>query len=99
MSASKIGSGNENFDRLLERLGYAYDQSQGIFVSILHAWQRDFGYCRLYDEAAALFSMIIDCEPIYFSYGGKRWLIGSERPVCFDHRRRDRRVLGRFARY
>ena len=75
MSASKIGSGNENFDRLLERLGYAYDQSQGIFVSILHAWQRDFGYCRLYDEAAALFSMIIDCEPIYFSYGGKRWLI------------------------
>ena len=75
MSGKKYGSGNETFDRLLERLGFAYDHSQDIFISILHPWQRDYGYCRLYDEAAALFSMIVDCEPIYFEYRGKRWLI------------------------
>jgi hypothetical protein len=38
-------------------------------------WQRKMGYCRLYDEASAPLNMIIDCEPVYFEYGGKRWLI------------------------
>ena len=33
------------------------------------------GYCRLYDKAAPNFNMIMDCEPVTFSYGGKRWLI------------------------
>ncbi len=55
--------------------GFAYDSTQDIFYSDMDAWQRDFGYCRLYDEAAALMSMIIDCEPIYFDYAGKHWLI------------------------
>lgn len=55
--------------------GYSYDQYQDIFYSNLDAWQRRFGYCRLYDEAAALLGMIVDCEPIYFEYGNKRWLI------------------------
>lgn len=55
--------------------GYAYDQRQDIFYSILDPWQKKFGYCRLYDEAAAPMGMIIDCEPVYFEYGGKKWLI------------------------
>lgn len=41
----------------------------------MDCWQRETGYCRLYDEAAPLFNMIMDCEPVVFSYGGKRWLI------------------------
>jgi hypothetical protein len=41
----------------------------------MDAWQRKYGYCRLYDEAAAPLSMIIDCEPIHFTYGNKKWLI------------------------
>lgn len=69
------GTGNIDFDRMLASLGYAYDAKQDIFYSTLDAWQRNFGYFRLYDEAAALFSMIMDCEPIYFTYAGKRWLI------------------------
>jgi hypothetical protein len=69
------GTGNDALDQLLDSFGYAYDAKQDIFYSTLDAWQRDFGYFRLYDEAAALFSMIMDCEPIYFSYAGKRWLI------------------------
>lgn len=55
--------------------GFAYAPGQGIFYSRKDAWQRRYGYCRLFDEAAAPFSMIIDCEPIYFEYEGRRWLI------------------------
>lgn len=55
--------------------GYAYDARQHIFYSRDDAWQRRIGYCRLYDEAAALTGMIIDCEPVTFEYGGKKWLI------------------------
>lgn len=36
---------------------------------------RKFGYCRLYDELAPSLNMRIDCEPIYFQYDGRRWLI------------------------
>ena len=74
MNNSK-GTGNENLDRILASAGYAYDPKQDIFYSILDAWQRNYGYFRLYDKAAPLFSMIMDCEPIYFTYAGKRWLI------------------------
>lgn len=55
--------------------GFAYEPKQDIFYSDMNAWQRDFGYCQLYDEAAAAMNMIIDCEPAYFEYGGKKWLI------------------------
>lgn len=65
----------DGFDELLYISGYTYDVAQDIFYSHPKAWQKDFGYCRLYDEAAAPFSMIIDCEPIYFEYNGRRWLI------------------------
>jgi hypothetical protein len=55
--------------------GYSYDTKQDIFYSNMDPWQRKMGYCRLYDEASAPLNMIIDCEPIYFMYGGKRWMI------------------------
>ena len=61
--------------KAIETAGYSYDSMQDIFYSNMDAWQRDMGYCRLYDEAAAPMGMIIDCEPIYFEYEGKRWLI------------------------
>jgi len=55
--------------------GFAYSKDQDIFYSTHNAWQRSFGYSRLYDEAAAHFAMIVDSEPVYFDYDGKRWLI------------------------
>lgn len=73
-----IGTDRERLEELnrdLKPFGFAYDPSQDIFYSLMDCWQRNFGYCRLYDEASAVFSMIIDCEPIYFRYGGKKWLI------------------------
>jgi hypothetical protein len=55
--------------------GYDYDWTQDVFFSTRNPWQKQFGYCRLYDEAAAPLGMIVDSEPIYFDYGGRRWLI------------------------
>ncbi len=63
------------FEQLLGYTGFAYDPDQDIFYSRFDAWQRDFGYCRLYDEAAAPAGMVIDSEPVQFEYDGKRWLI------------------------
>lgn len=59
----------------LEPFGFACMEEQNVFYSIKNAWQRKHGYCRLFDEAAAPLSMIIDCEPIYFEYNKKYWLI------------------------
>lgn len=73
-----IGDLPERVQKLNEEimpLGFAYDPGQDIFYSILNPWQRKFGYCRLYDEACAPMSMIIDCEPITFEYAGRKWLI------------------------
>jgi hypothetical protein len=62
-------------NRDLEPFGFAYYPPQDIFYSNMVCWQRECGYCEFYDEASAAFSMIIDCEPIYFDYEGKKWLI------------------------
>jgi hypothetical protein len=73
-----IGSDSEQLEELnkdLAPFGFKYEPYQDIFYSLLNSWQRDFGYCRLYDEATAPLSMIIDCEPIRFEYAGKRWMI------------------------
>jgi hypothetical protein len=66
---------DDKLEEIIEAAGYSYDENQDIFYSNMNAWQRDMGYCRLYDEGSALFGMIIDCEPIYFEYKGRRWLI------------------------
>ena len=63
------------FNRYIAFTGFLYDRAQDIFYSSVNAWQRVYGYCRLYDEASILSGMIIDCEPVEFTYNGKRWLI------------------------
>lgn len=65
----------EELNNDLETFGFAYDQYQDIFYSLMYPWQRSMGYCRIYDEATVPMSMIIDAEPIYFNYNGKKWLI------------------------
>lgn len=65
----------DEVNRIIYAYGYSYDKRQDMFYSTLNASQREIGYCRLYDELAAPFGMIIDCEPIYFEYDNKKWLI------------------------
>jgi hypothetical protein len=73
-----LGSSSERLaelNRELKSFGFAYEPYQDVFISLMYPWQRELGYCRLYDEASTAMSMIIDCEPIRFEYGGRRWLI------------------------
>lgn len=60
---------------LLAAAGFAYDRRYDHFYSLKDCWQRETGYCRLYDEGSTSFNMVMDCEPIEFEYGTKRWLI------------------------
>ena len=62
-------------NELVNPFGFEYLLSQDIFTSRKDAWQRDFGYCHLYDKSADLFNMVFDCEPIYFDYEGCTWMI------------------------
>ncbi len=65
----------ELLDELLAPFGYAYVPSQDIFTSRVDAWQRDLGYCALYDKAAARLNIVFDSLPVYFDYQGRTWLI------------------------
>lgn len=65
----------QSLNNFLRPYGYEYDMEQDIFYSIIDAWQREMGYTRLFDESAAPMSMIIDCEPIYFEYDNRLWMI------------------------
>ncbi len=72
----KLAIDYNRFGREINSAGYAYDEKQDIFYSTHDAWQRDYGYCRLYDELAGpIGGFVFDSEPIYFEYAGKRWLI------------------------
>lgn len=62
-------------NELVEPLGYQYDIHQDIFTSTIDAWQKHYGYTELYDKAAPYTGMIFDCQPVYFNYDDKTWLI------------------------
>jgi hypothetical protein len=55
--------------------GFVYDPDQDIIYSRMDALQRNFGYAFGYDAAAPAMNAIIDCEPIFFDYDGKHWMI------------------------
>ncbi len=61
-------------NNLIEPFGYYYIPSQDLFTTRIDAWQREFGYCTLYDQAAPHLRMVFDCLPIYFNYRGRTWL-------------------------
>jgi hypothetical protein len=61
--------------KLVWAVGFSYDPGQDIIFSRMDAWQRSLGYCWAYDMAAPTLGMIIDAEPLYFTYKGKQWMI------------------------
>lgn len=65
----------ELLDELISPFGFCYVVSQDIFTSRTDAWQREFGYCTLYDRTAYHFNLVFDSLPVYFDYGGRTWLI------------------------
>ena len=65
----------EELNNDIKSAGFSYELQGDYFYSLMYCWQREVGYCRLYDDGAPLFNMIIDCEPITFEYDQRRWLI------------------------
>lgn len=68
----------EKFDllnELIEPFGFEYELGEDIFTSRLHAPQRNFGYTALDDTFAVYFNIVFDCDPIYFNYQNRTWLI------------------------
>lgn len=65
----------ERINQISVPMGFEYRLSQDLFTSEIDAWQKECGYCSLYDRTAPFFHMIFDCEPIYFDYGGATWMI------------------------
>ena len=65
----------KEFDKGLFPYGFEYNACHDTVQSRMHPWQREVGYCRLYDELSPNLNMIFDCEPIYFTYNEKRWLL------------------------
>ena len=59
----------------VDAAGFRYDPRQDIIYSKMYPLQRNFGYAYGYDAAALLMAAIIDCEPIFFDYNGKTWMI------------------------
>lgn len=55
--------------------GFKYNSEDDLFYTAKYAWQRNFGYCHLYDVGAPIFRMIIDTEPVRFYYNNKNWLL------------------------
>lgn len=62
-------------NELMNPFGFSYVPDLDIMTTTLDAWQREFGYCAFFDETAVHFNMVFDCEPVYFDYDGKTWLI------------------------
>lgn len=62
-------------NQIAKPFGFCYLPSQDIISSRVDSWQRKFGYCSLYDKSALHFSMVFDCEPIYFNYNNRTWMI------------------------
>lgn len=58
-----------------EPFGFYYNARQDVFSTRTDAWQKTFGYGRLYDQAAPSMNMIFDTEPVYFNYHKRTWLI------------------------
>lgn len=60
---------------LAEPLGFYYCPEQDIMTSRVDAYQKKFGYCSLYDRSALKYNMVFDCEPVYFDYDNRTWMI------------------------
>jgi hypothetical protein len=59
----------------VDAAGFWYDPRQDIIYSRMNPVQRNFGYAYGYDAAALAMNAIIDCEPIFFDYASKMWMI------------------------
>lgn len=56
-------------------LGFDLDLNNMVFYSTINPWQRNFGFCELYDIAAPLIGCHYNTERFKFEYRGLDWMI------------------------
>lgn len=56
-------------------IGFDFDAAQKIFYTPINPWQRNFGFCELYDAAAPFTGMFYNTVRFKFSYAGQDWLV------------------------
>ena len=56
-------------------IGFDYDSNQRIFYNPKYPWQRNFGFCEIYDVCAPVTMMFYDTQRFKFDYDGKNWMI------------------------
>ncbi|MCL2098654.1 MAG: YDG domain-containing protein, partial [Bacteroidales bacterium] len=61
--------------KIVYAAGFAYDLDSKMLYARMDASQRELGFCYFYDEMIPLISSNISCEPIYFYYNNKEWLV------------------------
>lgn len=59
----------------LLNLGFDLDLDQIVFYSTINPWQRNFGFCEVYDMAAPLIGCHYNTERFKFDYKGMEWMI------------------------
>lgn len=70
---SKFLFGGDGKERNI--LGFCWSEQDRVFYSSRDAWQRNFGYNKIYDIAAPFILLNYDTCRVKFNYGGKDWLI------------------------
>lgn len=63
----------ETTNDILGLFGYKYDPVQNIYYTDVEAWQRNFGFADIYDNAAAYVTMVYKTLKIDFEYDGLLW--------------------------
>ena len=56
-------------------IGYDFNFDFDTFFSADDPWQRDFGFCPMYDKLAFLIGDVYDSCRIYFTYDNRDWMI------------------------
>ena len=56
-------------------IGFDFDSKQGIFYNPKYPWQRNFGFCEIYDKCAPATMMFYSTQRYKFDYEGKNWMI------------------------
>lgn len=62
-------------NELAKPYGFSYQFVQDIFTARDDTWQKELGYEESLAASALSMHMVLDCEPVYFNYQGKTWLI------------------------
>lgn len=71
--SNDIETDSEQMRSILRLFGYEYDEEQNVYYTSLNAWQRNFGFTDLYDNAAAYATMLYQTLKIDFEYEGLLW--------------------------